>query len=101
MGVLIELFNKDSPFDPGEPFPCVNDLFIAVFVWKLVPLLEFCDQFPINFQYLLVSGCCEQRGLFAVIHEEHIDIIAVFFVFFTVNIIVKTLVISALVAVHD
>jgi hypothetical protein len=48
-----------------------------------------------------VSGCCEQRGLFAVIHEEHIDIIAVFFVFFTVNIIVKTLVISALVAVHD
>jgi hypothetical protein len=82
--VLVKLFGKNSPFYPRQPFSCINDLFIAVFVRKLVPLLEFCDKFAVNFQYLLMPGSCEERRLFAVIHGEQIDIIGAFFVLFTV-----------------
>ena len=94
MGVLIELLNKDSPFDLCQPFPCENDFFDDA-VGKLVPLLEFFDQFPVNVQYLLVSGGCNQCRLFAVIHGEQIDIIGVILVFFAVEIVVDRLVISA------
>lgn len=94
MGVLIKLLNKDSPFDLCQPFPCENDLFVDA-VGELVPLLEFCDQFPVNVQYLLVSGGCYQCRLFAVIHGEQIDIIGVKFVFLAVQIVIDSLFISA------
>ena len=94
MGVLFELLNKDSPFDLCQPFSCVNKLFV-IDVGKLVPLLEFFDQFPVNVQYLLVSGGCNQYRIFAVIRGEQIDIIGVILVFFAVEIVVDRLVISA------